>query len=178
RCQHPLARVRPVLVAAKCVDLAVVDEIAIRMRTSPARKCIGAETGVNNRNGGFHRWIRKIRIESDHLSGCQHPLIDKRPAGETWNVKEIPTGEPGIANRIFCPAPNDVKLALKCQVVLDVFASTDEYLPDERLVGFGRLAQIQIIRGPLAPAAKKLPLAAYDCFQNLFKLPPLIAMVR
>ena len=110
------------------------------MRASPTREGIGAEARMDDRDRGFHRWIRKIRIESNDLSGGQHPLIDDRPAGETRNVKEIPAGEPGITNRILRPAPNDVQLALKSQVVLDAFAATDEYLPDEGLVGLGRLA--------------------------------------
>src|ERR1700752_3853062 len=100
-----------------------MDEVAIRMRSAPARECIGAKTGMDNRDGGFHRWVRKVRIESDHLSGCQHPLIDNRPAGETWNIKEISAGQSSITNRILRPAPNDIKLALKSQVVLDTFAS-------------------------------------------------------
>ena len=110
------------------------------MRASPAGEGIGTEARMDDRDGGFHRWIRKIRIESDDLSGGQHPLIDDGSAGETRNVKEIPAGETCIANRIFCPAPNDVKFTLKCQVVLYAFASANEYLPDEGLVGLGRLA--------------------------------------
>src|SRR5262245_36913711 len=110
------------------------------MRPSPAGERIGAETRVDDRDGGFHRWIRKIWIESDDLPGGQHPLINDCSGGETRNVKEIPAGETGITNRIFCPAPNDVKFTLKCQVVLDAFAAADEHLPDEGLVGFRRLA--------------------------------------
>src|SRR5262245_8929867 len=110
------------------------------MRASTARERIGAETGVDDRDGGFHRGIGKIWIESDDLSRGQHPLIDDGSAGEARNVKEIPAGETSITNRIFCPAPNDVKFTFKCQVVLDAFASANEYLSDEGLVGFGRLA--------------------------------------
>src|SRR5262249_300029 len=110
------------------------------MRASPARERIGAETRVDDRDGGLHRWVGKIGIESDDQPGGQHPLIDDGSAGQARNVKEIPAGETSITNRIFRPSPNDIKFTLKNQVVLHAFASANEYLPDQRLVGFGRLA--------------------------------------
>src|SRR5262245_1380791 len=110
------------------------------MRPSPARERIGAETRMDDCNGGLHRWIGKIGIKSDDLPGGQHPLINDGSAGQTRNVKEIPARETSITNRIFCSAPNDVKFTFKSQVVLDAFASANEYLPDEGLIGFCRLA--------------------------------------
>ena len=154
--EHALARVHPIDIAAQRVDLAVVDQIAIRMRAFPTRESVGAETRVDQRERGFHQRIGKIGIKRRYLARRQHAFVDERPAGQARNVEKIAAGETRVTDRIFRPPANDVELALERQVVVHTFAAADEHLPHERLERLGRVAEVHVVGRHLAPAEKFL----------------------
>src|SRR5205823_4039647 len=155
-----------------------MDEIAIGVRAAPARKSIRAEPRMHHRNGGFYRLIGKIRIKRHELPGRQHSLVDNRPAGQAGNIKEIPSRQSGIADRVFRAAANHIELALESQVVFDGFSASDKNLAHKRFASLCRITEIQVIRGDLAPAEKLLPFLGNDLFKNFFKLTTLLAIIR
>ena len=79
RPHHRLARMHPVFITSQGVDLAVVDEIAVRMRSFPAREGVGAEARMNQGDSGFHSRIAKIGKVVNYLVGRQHPLVNDGP---------------------------------------------------------------------------------------------------
>ena len=178
RGQHALARVHPVLVAAQGVDLAVMDQVTIRVSPPPARKRIGAEARVHHGDGGFHLRIGQVRIESHELPRRQHALINDRAVRHAGNIEKLPRRQPGVADGIFGAPANHVELALKGHVVLDTGAASDENLAHERLRGFRRIAEIEVVGRHLAPAETLLALADDDLLDDLFKLGPVFAVIR
>src|SRR5438132_11734853 len=92
---------------------------------------------MHHRNGGFYRLIGKIRIKRHELPGRQHAPVDNRAAGQAGNIKEIPSRQSGIADRVFRAAAGQIELALESQVAFDGFSASDKNRTDKR---FARLA--------------------------------------
>ena len=60
RFEQRLAGAHPVDVAAERVDLAVVRDVAVRMRAIPARERVGAEARVHQRERRLHRGVLQV----------------------------------------------------------------------------------------------------------------------
>ena len=77
--EQPLARAHPVDVAGQRVDLAVVRDVAVRMRQRPRRERVRAEPLVHERQ---RRLRGPDRVRSGNIvsiwSGRQHALVDQR----------------------------------------------------------------------------------------------------
>mgnify|MGYP003694241517 CR=1 FL=1 len=72
--EQAFARAHPVDVAAQRVDLAVVRDVAIRMRQRPRRERVGAEALVHERERRLDVGIGQIGKRRLDLIGGQHPL--------------------------------------------------------------------------------------------------------
>ena len=167
RSQHGLTRVHPVLVPPQRVDFAIVNQVAIGVRTSPTRKGIRTEARMHHGDGGFDQRIGKIRIEGGDLPCRQHALIDDRLAGQTRNVEIFADGLFPVTEGVLRTSSDDVQFALEGHVILDSLAAADENLSDERLARFRCLSKIKVICRYLTPSEKTLPLAG----DNLLKHP-------
>jgi hypothetical protein len=70
----------PVDVAAQRIDLAVVRNVAIRVRERPGRECVGRETLVHQRERALEIRIVQVGIVGAELVGQEHSLVDHRTA--------------------------------------------------------------------------------------------------
>ena len=86
RGHRSLPRRHPVVVAAQRVDLAVMRDVAVRMRQRPGRESIGRETLVHQRERALEVRIVQIRIVGAELVGQEHALVDHRAAGDRHRV--------------------------------------------------------------------------------------------
>ena len=76
RAEQRAARHRPGAIALHGVDLAVVGEIAVRMREAPLRQRIRGEALVEHRHRGLHARILEVRIELRQELRHHHALVD------------------------------------------------------------------------------------------------------
>ncbi len=76
RGEFRLARMHPVFVAPQSIDLAIVNEIPVGMRAFPARKRVGAKTGVDDGQRRRHSGIQQIWIKHRHLKRGQHAFVN------------------------------------------------------------------------------------------------------
>ncbi|EWC63630.1 hypothetical protein UO65_1037 [Actinokineospora spheciospongiae] len=86
RGQQRLAGAHPVAVAADGVDLAVVRDVAERVRQRPRREGVGGEAGVHQRDGGDQPLVGQVGEEGGDLGGGQHSLVDHRARGQRREV--------------------------------------------------------------------------------------------
>ena len=75
-----LPRRHPVDVAAQRVDLAVVRDVAVRMRQRPGREGVGREALMHQRERAFEIRIVQVGIIGAELIGKEHALVDHRAA--------------------------------------------------------------------------------------------------
>ena len=115
--EQRLARVHPVDVAAQRVDLAVVRDVAVRMRAVPARERVRAETRMHQRQRGLHRRVLQVGEILVDLLGEQHALVDERLAGQAGDVPVLGAGDRGGADLAVGALADDVELALERHVV-------------------------------------------------------------
>ena len=115
RLAHRLARVHPVDVAAKRVDLAVVRDVAVRMRERPRRKRVRAESLVHERERRFDGRIRQIGKHRLDLIGDQHALVDERVRREARDVEVFPVGarDRQRVDRVLDALADDIELAFE-----------------------------------------------------------------
>ena len=87
RREQPFARAHPVDVAAQRVDLAVVRDVAVRVRERPRRERVRAEALVHERERRLDVGIGQIGEHRDDLIGNQHPFVDQRLRREARDVE-------------------------------------------------------------------------------------------
>src|SRR5258708_22131909 len=79
--------VHPIDVAFERVDLAIVRDIAIGMRSLPTRKRVGGKALVHQAKRAGHVWVRKLLVKIGDLRRQQQALINNGAAGKRWNVE-------------------------------------------------------------------------------------------
>ena len=84
--QQALARAHPVAVALDRVDLAVVCDVAVRMRKRPARECVRREPGVHEGERRGESGVGHVREERLQLWRREHALVDDRSCGQRREV--------------------------------------------------------------------------------------------
>ena len=84
-------------------------------------------------------------------------------ARQAGDVKPFAAGNfPAVADLLLRQLADDVKLALKCLVVLQRRIAPDENLHHVRLGGHGGFAKRRIVRRDVAPAKQRLAFAGND----------------
>ena len=86
RVEERLAGPHPVAVAHHRVDLAVVGDVAERVRERPAREGVGREPGVHDRQRRGDPRVGEVGEEVVELVGGQHALVDEGARGERREV--------------------------------------------------------------------------------------------
>jgi hypothetical protein len=113
RAAEGLARPHPVDIAPQRVDLAVVGDVAIRMRERPGRERVGREALVDQGQCGLDERVRHVREHGLDLVGGQHALVDEGIGGEARDVEVLPLREVAAADDVLGPLPDHVELALE-----------------------------------------------------------------
>ena len=113
RGQLRLARLHPVAVAEQRVDLAVVRDVAERLRERPVRQRVRREALVEERDRGDRALVREVRVEARQLRRDHQPLVDDRARRHRDDVAV----ELALAERTLGAAPRQVEPALELGAV-------------------------------------------------------------
>ena len=138
RGHRAFAGVHPVLVAADRVDLAVVREVAERVREIPRAEGVGAVARVHEAHGRGEVGVHHVGEEARDLRRDQHADVGDGPAGEARHVEEVAAARLGARLALDQP-PDQVEPPLEGVGVLGLApARRDEDLPDARQAGAAR----------------------------------------
>ena len=154
----PLARAHPVDVAAQRIDLAVVRDVAIRVRERPRGERVRAEPLMHERESGFERRVREIREHRRELPGREHPLVGERVARQADDVEEA------ARERVDGDAVDGVLDALADHIELPFEALSiregraDEDLLEHRLRCLRAVADETVVGRHVAPAEQRAAL--------------------
>ena len=148
-----LAGAHPVDVAAQRVDLAVVGDVAVRVRQLPARERVGREARVDERERRLGALVLQVGVVAEQLRGREHALVDDRAARERRDHEVGAGGELGHA-------PDHVEPALEGVLVRQAVRGRgrhDELLDVGREV-VGGDADVVLVDRHVAPADDALAL--------------------
>ncbi len=154
-----LPRRHPVDVAAQRVDLAVVRDVAVRVRQRPGRERVGREALVHERERTLEIRIVQIGIIGLELIGQEHAFVDHRAAGDRHRV--IARGAPlaPAIDRIGDRLAQDVEPAFELVFRELLLAAADEHLHVRRLGRLDQFTERGIVGRHVAPADEREPLA-------------------
>ena len=167
-----LAGVHPVGVAAHRVDLAVVRDVTIRVRAVPARKGVGAEPRMHQRERGLDRRIPEVEEVLVELTGEQHSLEDDGAAREADDVPVLRASHRRGADLVVGALADHVQLALEVELGGCRGVAADEHLPHEGLAGTRGLAEHPVACLHRAPAEHLLAFRLHDLLEALLDQAP------
>ena len=138
--ERRLAGEDPVHVPAQRVDLAVVADVAVRVRPGPATgRCWSRTAQWTRASGALEAPVVEVRVERQQLGRVEHPLVDDRATAHRRDVEVVPAGERGAADGLLDQAPRDVQATVEGEVPVRAGAEAvgpgDERLLDDGLAG-------------------------------------------
>jgi hypothetical protein len=154
-----LAGEHAVDVAADGVDLAVVEDEAVRVRPVPARGRVGRKARVHQGQRGLVALVLQIVKEFPELPYQEHALVDDRPARERHDV--------GAGDGLLVFAAGDVESAVEVQSACDVLRAADKALLDGRHALCRERAQNLRMRRHFAPEEQLHALLFEDDLEEL-----------
>ena len=169
RLQNRLARVHPVDVALERVDLAVVRDVAIGMRSLPTRKCVGGEALMHQAQRAGYVGIGKLLVEVRDLRGKQETFVNNGAARKRRDMERLRILDAGCRHLTLGALPHHIKLPLK-SVLVSECAASDKYLLDVRLRTSRHAANSGRKARGIAPAQHCQALLAHNALQNSFAL--------
>ena len=167
-----LARPHPVDVAAQRVDLAVVGDVAVRVRELPARERVGREARVDEPERGLGPRVLQVGVVAEQLRGGEHALVDDRAARERRHDEVRAGGELG-------DAADHVELALEGVLVGLALRrpGRDHELLDVGREVVGGDADVVLVDRDVAPADDALALGLDRARQQRLELgAPLVVL--
>ncbi len=173
-----LARAHPVDVAAQGVDLAVVGDVAIRVRERPGREGVGAEPLVDERERRLEVGIGEIGEHRLDLVRAEHALVDERVRAEARHVGELVLRNVERDDRLFEELADHVELALEVGMVAHGRPAADEDLHDVGLDRQRAGADQVVVGRHLAPAEEMLAFLLDDRVQERAHDVPLLGVAR
>ena len=164
-----LAGAQPEVVAADRVDFAVVRDVAVRVRKSPAREGVGRESLVHDGDGALDLFVLQVEVVLSDLVGKQQALVDDGARAHRRHevlgaVREL-QGLNAVGGRLA----DDVELALERGLDHHVGPAADEDLADDgRARLHGRTHRHPFADGNVAPAEHDLAFAPDRALELLF----------
>ena len=153
--QVGFASADPVDVTLEGVDLAVVNDKTVGVRTLPAGRGVGGVARVDERHGRFDGGVVEIDEEAAHLRGDQHALVHDGARAHGADVEDlVAQGELGVG-LLFDGAAAHIQAALEGVAGGRVVGAAQEGLQDCGHAGAGRLAQVVRVDGHLAPKEQR-----------------------
>jgi hypothetical protein len=144
-----LTRVHPVPVAAQRVDLAVVGDVAVRVRERPRRERVGGEAGVHEADGAGDAFIGQVVEELFDLRLGEHSFVDDRPRRQAGEVDLV------FNQFVLGPFADAERGPLQGETVgAGAFGASrgEDELGEMRHRRRGRRADVLGVHGKLAPA--------------------------
>ena len=157
-------------VALDGVDLAVVQDKAVRVGAHPAGVRVGGETAVHHADGGFIILVLQIEVEQAQIVDQEHALVHDGAAGQAGHI--------GAVAGLLEHAADDVELAVKVDALAHLGGLFDEALPDGGHTVAGFLAHGVGVHGDLAPGEELQPLLAGDELEQLHGLSTQVLVLR
>ncbi len=151
--EQRLAGAHPVAVAADGVELAVVRDVAERVRERPGRERVGREPAVHQRERAGEPLVGQVGEELTELIGREHALVDDRAARQRREVQF----ELVLARSTFAHPAGGKGAPLELEVTLALGAG-EEHLPEARHDALGRRSDGRIVGRHVAPAENGQPL--------------------
>ena len=149
--QVGFAGANPVDVALEGVNLAVVDDKAVGVRTLPTGRGVGGVARVDERYGRLDGGVVEVNEEAAHLRGDEHALVHDGTRAHGAHIEDlVAQGKLGVG-LLFDGATAHVQATLKGIAGGRVVRTAQEGLQDSRHAGAGRLAQVVRIDRHLAP---------------------------
>ncbi len=162
-----LARVHPVDVPAERVDLAVVGDVAVRVRERPRRERVGGEPLVDEGQRRLHQGVGHVGEHGLDLVGREHALVDERVRRQARHVEVLAVVEPRARHRVLRALADHVEDALERRPVGHAGGAPDEHLAHPRLDGPRRGAHRVVVGGHVPPAQDRLPLLGHHAGEDL-----------
>ena len=167
RFEQPFAGAHPVDVAAQRVDLAVVRDVAVRVRERPRREGVGAEALMHERERRRHIRVQQIREHRLDLAGRQHALVDQGVGREADDVEELlrGVGERQPVGFVLDPLADHVQLALEAGPRAGARQRgvlRDEHVLEDRLDGHRARADRGVVGRHVPPSEHGLPFLGHD----------------
>ena len=153
--QVGLAGANPVDVALKGVDLAVVNDKTVGVRTLPAGRGVGGVARVDERHSRFDGGVVKINEEATHLRGDQHALVHDGARAHGAHVEDLVTQSELSVGLLLDGTAAHVQATLEGIAGGRVVRTAQEGLQDSRHAGAGRLAQVVRVDRHLAPKEQR-----------------------
>ena len=155
----------PIAVAAHGVDFAVVDDIAVGMGALPAGKGIGRKARVHQRQRRFEALVQQIGIIRLDLRRDKHALVDDGARRKAGGI--IRGHLAAVADGVGRAFADDVEHALKIEWIgADALAAPDKDLAYNGLAFEGRIAELAVVDGHVAPAQERLSFFFYNTRQR------------
>ena len=153
--QVGFAGANPVDIALEGVDLAVVDDKAVGVRTLPAGRGVGGVARVDERHGRFDGGVVEVDEEAAHLRGHKHALVHDSARAHGAHVEDLVSqGKLGVG-LLLDGAAAHVQATLKGIAGGRVVRTAQEGLQDSGHAGAGRLAQVVRVDRHLAPKEQR-----------------------
>ena len=162
RLEQRFARVHPVGVAAHRVDLAVVRDVAIRMRAIPARERVGAEARVHQRERRLHQRIAADPGSTARAARSAACLCRRASCATGWRctrTPRLPASTCGSRCKRACGSRT--ACARTPAHPADRRIATDEHLPHERLARLRGVAEHRVVAS--ARCASRARVWPSDC---------------
>ncbi len=170
--QLRLARPHPVDVAAQRVDLAVVGDVAERVRELPARERVRREARVDERERRLGPLVLQVRVVAQQLRRREHALVDDRPRAERRDHELGPGRQLG-------DAADHVQLALEGVLIVRELGRRghDEVL-DVRREPVGRDPDVVLLHRDVAPGHDALALGLDRLGEQPLELVAAVVLLR
>ena len=153
--QVGLAGANPVDVALEGVDLAVVDDKAVGVRTLPAGRGVGGVARVDERHGRLDGGVVEVDEEAAHLRGDQHALVHDGARTHGAHVEDlVAQGKLGVG-LLFDGAAAHVQAAFEGVTRRRIVRTAQEGLQDGGHAGARRLAQVVRVDRHLTPKEQR-----------------------
>ena len=141
----------PVDVAAQRVDFAVVHDVALRVRAFPGGRGVRGVARVDQGDGRLDRGVGKVQVKRPELAGKQHALVHDDASAHGADVEDVLLRHAHALGALLNGAACDIKGPFELYAALDRTGSHHKSLPDARLAGLCRCAQVVCVDGHLAP---------------------------
>ena len=165
-----LAGEHAVYVAADRVDLPVVGDHSVWMRTVPGRRRVRRKTGMHDSDGSPIVRILQVGVESPQLAHEEHALIYDRPRGQRTDI--------GVLGALLKFPPDNVQAAVKVDPLREGSRPADKALPDAGHAVLRRLSENFRAHRHIAPSEEGQTFLCRDDLQHAHRKGALHRILR
>src|SRR6266700_3037996 len=164
-------------VAFERVDLAVVRDVAIRVRELPAWKSVRGKPLVHQAQRALGIGIGKISVEVGNLGREQQTFVNDGATRQRGNVEKFFVFDVRLGYLEFSPLANQVQLPFE-SLLIHLSWARDKDLLDVRLRSPRNPSNSVPVYGSVAPAQNTESFFANNSFEDAFAIQPRMFLNR